>query len=244
MTEPQIIKDGRSWILYDADLLALPSEIFFDVEFLAQKGRLDQPDGGRGTCYFFRHNANDWVLRHYSRGGMIRRLLSDQYLGLAHSRSRSWREWHLLHRLYFEGLPVPRPVAARTSFNGCVYRADLITEQIPEVSTLAERISVQELTRENWYAVGACIRLFHNRGVWHADLNAHNVLLDKLGKVYLLDFDRGEFRGGQCWKKGTLQRLKRSLLKVCAQSASGAFPEQGWKTLMDGYTNCVNGAVK
>jgi 3-deoxy-D-manno-octulosonic acid kinase len=58
------------------------------------------------------------------------------------------------------------------------------------------------------------LRRFHEHGVQHADLNAHNVLLGRDGGVHLLDFDRGRLRERGAWEDTVLARLHRSLVKV------------------------------
>src|SRR5690606_1208472 len=113
-------------------------------------------------------------LRHYRRGGLIAKLFDDQYLWLGASRTRSFTEWRLLAELYKRELPVPAPVAARYVRSGLVYRADLITEELPPSKTLANLMA--ELDPQAWQAVGKTVARFHAQGVYHADLNAHNIL--------------------------------------------------------------------
>ena len=45
-----------------------------------------------------------------------------------------------------------------------------------------------------WRALGASIWKFHEAGVYHADMNAYNVQVDKDGDIWLLDFDKGALR--------------------------------------------------
>jgi 3-deoxy-D-manno-octulosonic acid kinase len=106
-------------------------------------------------------------------------------------------------------------LAVLTEFTSCVYCTGLIAEQISDVSTLTGGMALQNKTRDDWSVVDACIRLFHNRRVWHADLNAHSVLLYNQLKIFLLDFNRGSFRMGQAWEKENLSLLKRSIVNVC-----------------------------
>jgi len=67
---------------------------------------------------------------------------------------------------------------------------------------------------ESWLAAGRCIRRFHDAGVQHADLNAHNVMLGEDGEVWLLDFDRGRLRRPGRWQGRVIARLARSLSKL------------------------------
>ena len=76
---------------------------------------------------------------------------------------------------------------------------------------------------------------FHRAGVWHADLTAHNILLDQDGRSYLLDFDRGRLRRPGHWRQRNLARLLRSLRKIRPQVSETAYPEPQWQWLLAGY---------
>jgi 3-deoxy-D-manno-octulosonic acid kinase len=65
-----------------------------------------------------------------------------------------------------------------------------------------------------WSAVGRCLRGFHDAGVQHADLNAHNIMLGGQGETWVLDFDRGRLRESGSWREDVLDRLARSLAKI------------------------------
>ena len=177
------------------------------------------------------------MLKHYQRGGRVAALLGDRYIGSNCERSRSFREWRLLQRMHALGLPVPQPVAASCTRQGAFHRADLLTRQIKGVVTLADHLLACILADAGWRAVGACIRRFHNAGVYHADLNARNILLDAQNSgVYLIDFDKGRFRYlGESWKAANLARLQRSLLKFQALNEVFHFDQNGWNQLLDGY---------
>ena len=85
-----------------------------------------------------------------------------------------------------------------------------------------------------WHAIGSCVRRFHDAGVCHADLNAHNVLLDADGGVHLVDFDRGSIRAPGAWRTANLARLERSLAKLAgAETARGGALERA--ALRAGY---------
>jgi 3-deoxy-D-manno-octulosonic acid kinase len=77
---------------------------------------------------------------------------------------------------------------------------------------------------------------FHRAGVWHADLNAHNVLVTADG-LYLIDFDRGRMRiPSPAWQQANLQRLRRSLLKLgAAAGGEAAFETVVWQPLLYRY---------
>lgn len=214
---------GKSFILYDAALLDHADDGLF------APGADAAGAGGRGSAWLA--GGGEWVLRHYRRGGLAARFSDDRYLWTGLERTRPWCEWRLLDHLYKEGLPVPQPVAARVTRTGLAYRGDLLTRRIRDAVSLAERLTGAAPGGVPWRAVGACLRRFHDAGVWHADLNAHNLLLDTMDRVYLIDFDRGERRStGRGWQLSNLARLHRSLAKLVP-----AVPARGWAELMDGY---------
>lgn len=218
-------RTGDGAILYDDALLDDAETGLFEPPATA-----DAAVGGRGAAWMLKRGKDEWVLRHYRRGGVPGRFVRDRYLWVGLDASRPWREWRLLDSLYKEGMPVPQPVAARVQRAGLVYGGDLITRRIPATRSLAERLgSGGDIP---WSAVGRCLRRFHDAGVCHADLNAHNILLDQAGKPFLIDFDRGTRRGAGPWKQGNLSRLRRSLDKLTGESA---FNLKAWGALLEGY---------
>lgn len=208
---------------------------WFSVEWWRGRSALLGDAPGRGTTAFVQDGRRELALRHYRRGGLIGKLVSDCYLWAGLERSRPWREFRLLAVLFEQGLPVPRPVAARCVRVGLCYRADLITERLPGCP-LAEHLSNGPLSATTWRAVGACIARFHRAGVYHADLNARNILLDEAGLVSLLDFDQGDIRcqAGR-WQGQNLGRLLRSLEKFRRRQAGFAFSAADWQELLNGY---------
>ena len=222
-----------SGILYDASRLRKPAQELFTREYWASRGSHVEVAGGRASVSFIRTEEASWVLRHYRRGGLIAKLLDDQYLWLGAGRTRSFVEWRRLAELRNRELPVPAPVAARYVRSGLVYRADLITEELPPSKTLANLMA--ELDAQAWQAVGKTVARFHAQGVHHADLNAHNILLGESGAVYVLDFDRGRIRARGTWEEQVLARLKRSLEKIARQRTEARFSDREWGWLMEGY---------
>lgn len=221
-------------MLYNAALAGNFSPRWFDPAFWAQRGELAGAARGRGTTHFVRSGERDWVLRHYRRGGLAARLSTDRYLWRGEARTRPFAEWELTHRLHLAGLPVPVPVAARYVRRGGVYRGDIITERLAPTWSLAEALRIDALSLLTWVSIGRCIRRFHDLGVCHADLNAHNVLLAE-DSVYLVDFDRCELRPDGLWRDGNLVRLRRSLEKIAYGLPAERFTDADWHALLGGY---------
>jgi 3-deoxy-D-manno-octulosonic acid kinase len=228
-----LLRVAGGGILYDTSRLRKPGAEVFDVEYWRRQGALQEMAGGRASIAIVGAGAERWVLRHYRRGGFIARVSRDRYFWLGESRTRSFAEWRLLAELRRRGLPVPAPVAARYVRGALTYRADLITEHLPNTRTLADAITGAELPRESWEAIGRTIAQFHRAGAHHADLNAHNILLDSgTSQVYLLDFDRGRIEARGAWERDVLARLRRSLEKIKGQRSSVGFGEEQWNWLM------------
>src|SRR5690606_31319134 len=121
---------------------------------------------------------------------MAAALSADRYLWLGEARTRPLAELMLTLRLHADGLPVPRPVAVRYERHGPVYTADIITDYLPDTRTLAAVLADIDLPLPVWADIGRTIRRFHEWGLDHADLNAHNILLNRDGEVFLIDFDK------------------------------------------------------
>jgi 3-deoxy-D-manno-octulosonic acid kinase len=215
---------------------SLPSEQWFDAGYWESQRKVVARSGaGRGAVIFVRDANISWALRHYRRGGLIGKVNADRYFWTGEESSRAFSEWRLLYRLRELNLPVPTPVAARYVRSGWLYRADLLTETLPAVRTLADTITGARLTDEIWRKIGATIARFHVHGVAHADLNAHNILLGESASIWILDFDRGRIRPRGSWEQLVLGRLQRSLLKIQSQRTSVQFDDRDWQALMVGY---------
>ena len=235
------VKANKRYILYDAACIENPETLGFDANFWAARDAIIGCAEGRGTTFFVQHGGEDYVLRHYRRGGLIARLSPDQYVWTGLQRTRAWREWHLLARLITFELPAPQPVAAQVVRHGMTYSADIMTRRIPQTTTLAETLGRQAISAATWQEVGKVIGRFHRHGVWHADLNANNVLIDLDQRVYLIDFDRGRLRQPAVhWQQANLQRLLRSLHKLQNKTDKFYFAESDWQILLQAYSTAMS----
>jgi 3-deoxy-D-manno-octulosonic acid kinase len=225
----------REGMLTDASRAGNFTAEWFDPKWWEAQGGLERTARGRGTAWLVRAGERRMVLRHYRRGGLMASVSRDRYIWRGEAAARPFGEWYLMYHLHRAGLPVPAPVAARYVRRGLVYTGDLITEQIVDAQSLAQRLAVRALSILDWIAVGRCIRKFHDVGVYHADLNAHNVLFARDGSVYLVDFDRSRLRKPGLWRDANLVRLRRSLEKVTWGLPPGRITEADWHGLLDGY---------
>ena len=238
----KIARQGREVILYDDAVLSHADPALFAEASGTRVSHTVGSSGGRGATLSIDCAGQPCVLRHYYRGGLIGRLITDQFFWLGEARTRCFREWLLLEQLIQMGLPVPRPVAARYQRSALIYRADLITVRLADVESFASRLAHGRVPAEAWARVGECIARFHRTGVWHADLNAHNVQIDSTDRIFLLDFDRGRIRPvASSWQQSNLARLHRSLTKISANSAGAVkFTAQEWRWLVEGYNTALS----
>ena len=211
-------------------------ESLFDPEFWRRRGELQEAWGGRGSAWFIASGRRQWALRHFRRGGFLAQLSQDGYLWAGEDKVRAFAEWRLLELLWQRGLPVPKPVAARYSRAGLCYRCDLITQRIMDAKPLSALLAQGAVPEPLWRAVGAAVAQLHGAGVDHADLNAHNILLDLKGVVSVIDFDRGRLRAQGRWTSRNLQRLRRSLAKISRELPPDRYTTRTWGWFLAGYS--------
>jgi len=229
-------KDTTDAILFDADVSADIDIEWFSLDHWRARDALHVQAGGRGGVAIITTPAGECVLRHYRRGGMVAMLMGDRYLWTGADKTRAFAEFRLLAEITRRGLPGPQVVAARYHRRRLYYTADLITRRIDYARTLAECLDAKQLDIKLAEQVGTLIARFHRAGIWHADLNAHNILATP-DQLYLIDFDRGELRvPAAAWRLSNLQRLRRSLIKLgAAKQDDAAFDRLVWQPLLDAY---------
>jgi tRNA A-37 threonylcarbamoyl transferase component Bud32 len=139
-------------------------------------------------------------------------------------------------------IPTVRVLAALCrSVVGPLYQGELITEEIPGTRDLASfflnlhrPLSETEvrLTHQLARKAGRTVRLMHDQGVFHGDLNLKNLLLRVENRtspdIYIIDFDRS--RVGRSLstrdRMKNLLRLLRSAEKWRSQGASIRYTDE------------------
>lgn len=206
------LQAGNALILYDADALEVISAEWLFPAFWRRRRQVIATFGGRARALAVATDVGPAVLRRYHRGGMIAKVVRDRYLFTGYGRSRGLREWRILARLHARGLPVPAPLMASCERRGLCYRAGLLTRLIEGAVSLAE--AGHRLQSGHWQRLGATLARFSQAGVVHADLNAHNLLVDADGRWYVIDFDRARIGNRPVDPGPMLGRLERSLDKL------------------------------
>ena len=237
--KPEIVQhQAQNHAIHDPQWLDPLPPWLFDPGALRARKLITGSGAGRKPAWFFQLAGKTLVLRHYWRGGLVARFVSDSYLWTGLDRTRPFREWRLLACLRARGLPVPAPVAARALRHGALYRADLVTVAIPDTIPLDQRLRHTEIGTELWKHIGATIGRFHAAGACHADLNVRNILLDTEDNPWLIDWDQGGLRRPDpAWQRSNLDRLRRSLDKdpVLAEAAG-----HGWEAFLCGHASTRN----
>ena len=236
---PVIHKQKSLAVVYDASIIDVPGAEFFSVDYWKSRKALTGEAVGRGSAWFIDAPFGPVVLRQYLRGGWVAKFIRQSYFFTTVARSRPFREYHLLAALYELGLPVPQPVAAICEHHGIRSTGAIMTVRLSSVQTLADilpgNIGAPEYPEGFWKSIGKCIRRFHDAGVWHADLNARNILIDAGQQVFLIDFDKAQFTPGKVVNgKGNLERFKRSLSKLWPTGELSAM-QPAWVQVMAGY---------
>lgn len=252
MNKPAIVKpylektyqEGNVFCCYNANVVADFSPEMLNSEFWKKRNAITGSAQGRGTTWFVEYNAPEknlpsiqqWVLRHYYRGGLIGKIINDKYFFTGQKKTRAACEYQLLNILQILGLPAPQPIAFKVVKQGLFYQADLLSSRIENAQDLVAHLSKGELADEVWLEIGRVIRRFHNAGIYHHDLNSHNILLDENKKVWLIDFDRGEQRPvSSQWQQANMARLLRSFEKENVKVPNFHWQKNNWQVLLEGY---------
>ena len=230
----KILKTLNQMIWYDESLLNEQPELCCDVVFWQQQNKIIGSAQGRGTTWFIEQGNLEAALRHYRRGGLFGKFIKDRYIFTDWQNTRCFQEYQLLSQLIDAGVNVPKPIAARASKEGFCYRADLLSQKIPNARDLVSILQEQLLTKEIYQKIGIEIAKMHSVQVNHTDLNIHNILIDRNQQVWIIDFDKCFQQNGFTWKDKNLSRLKRSFIKELKKK-NIHWKEEDWLSLLAGY---------
>jgi 3-deoxy-D-manno-octulosonic acid kinase len=184
-------------------------------------GMFEQPPGrpaavlgGRTAVARIHLNGfGSMVIKHYRRGGWMRRVVRRTYLRWG--RPRCGGEFDMLLEVRRLGVRAPEPIAY--AYRGhLLYRCWLVTREIPLQASLADMGRTEPpAARRMIPAVADQIRRLIEHRIWHVDLHPGNVLVDPHDHVHLIDFDRAR---NVLWspallRRRYLDRWKRAVFK-------------------------------
>jgi len=133
---------------------------------------------GRGAAFGVRLGDARAVVRHAHRGGVIRFLSRDRFLG---HRYRFLREIDVAHRLAAAGIPTPAVLAGVAYLGPLSHTADVATQRLAGMDLAAVMFGptppIGDARRAVFEAVGRTVRRLHAAGFVHPDLQLRNVLV-------------------------------------------------------------------
>jgi 3-deoxy-D-manno-octulosonic acid kinase len=164
----------------------------------------DEPGGLDGRSPVVRMDLDGIgpvVVKTYTRGGVIRRVIHRTYLRTGSPRCR--KEYMLLNRLHRLGVRAPTPVAFACAGN-LFYHAWLVSKELQDTlpMTVTGKIAPDRCRMAMRDLEPQLSILVANR-ILHVDLHPGNVLVDPEGRAYLIDFDKA-----RTWRRGA-DRLRR-----------------------------------
>jgi len=160
------------------------------------------------------------VARRARRGGMVRLLLSDTFFGL---NPRPLRELRVSAEARRRGIAVAEPMGAMVEWLGpALYRGFFLTRALTGM-TLWDFVRTDEdsaVRNHVMLKARAAVATMHNLGLFHADLNLHNLFVtrqDESFAVVILDLDKARLYEGPLparMRRSNARRLLRSARKL------------------------------
>jgi hypothetical protein len=134
-----------------------------------------------------------WAVRRYHRGGAAARVLGDRHLRAG--VGRPLRELRASVEARARGVRTPAVVAGAVYFATPFYRADIVTELVPDAPSLADVIfgGAARGAAGALAAAGRLVRSLEEARVLHADLSAGNIVVPLGGagrEAWAIDLDR------------------------------------------------------
>jgi 3-deoxy-D-manno-octulosonic acid kinase len=158
--------------------------------------------------------------RRSRRGGMIASILSDVYAGMT---PRPLTELAVTIEAMRRGIPVAEPMGAMVEWIALVlYRGFFLTRAVPGM-TLWEFLKTDDDPTVRSHVLGqarSAIDTMHEKGLFHADLNLHNLLVTQVREsftVIIIDLDKSRLFDAPvsfAMRRANAARLIRSARKL------------------------------
>ena len=168
-------------------------------------------------------DGSELFARQAKRGGMARLLLSDTFFGLS---ARPFNELIVAAEAFRRGVPIAEPLGAMVHWLGpAIYRGFFLSRAIAGM-TLWQFIQTDDdpiVLKHILMTARAAIVTMHDKGLFHADLNLHNLMVTQSGesfKVVIIDLDKARLSDSSLdasQRHANAQRLLRSARKLDPQ---------------------------
>jgi 3-deoxy-D-manno-octulosonic acid kinase len=168
--------------------------------------------GGRGVVWLHDiPSIGSVVIKEYRRGGILRHFMRRHYL--RGGRTRPEREFDILSRAHAVGLDVPEPIACLT--RGAMYYRGWLVTRLIEGRSLVEVAQNTEALAPLMDAFARQVRLLVEHRIAHVDLHPGNVLVDGVGGLHVIDFDKATLFSGPLdeLRESYLVRWHRAVVK-------------------------------
>lgn len=165
------------------------------------------------------------LIRKYLRGGFLRFFNRDIYFG----QQRPFKEILITVEASLKGIPTPDMLAAVSiKVSGPFFRGYLVSKELSACSDLPAYLTTLAGAKKKSFSLekqsvikrtAEIIRLMHDKGFYHADLNLKNILVDTADphNIYLIDWDKSRFAGERLdlpERRSNVLRFCRSMVKL------------------------------
>lgn len=211
------IELGRRVLIIRQEILDHTAEIAVRLAAL----KAGSGAGNRASAYRLDLGEGlELVVRRSARGGMVRHFITDAYAGID---PRPFRELRITAEARRRGVSVAEPMGAMVEWIvPGLYRGFFMTRAISGM-TLWEfmRTDDDPAVREHvLMKARAAIVTMHDRGILHADLNLHNLMVTRSGESFaavILDLDKAQIGAhpiSSAGRRSNARRLLRSAHKL------------------------------
>jgi 3-deoxy-D-manno-octulosonic acid kinase len=227
---------GRRELVIHRDIASHGAEI---MQKLGELASASEAGAGNRRSAFRLNLAGGLELfaRRGRRGGMIGSILSDVYVGIA---PRPLNELALTVEAMRRGIPVAEPMGAMIEWIGpALYRGFFLTRAVRGM-TLWEFLKTDDDQMVRGHVLGqarAAIDTMQNKGLFHADLNLHNLLVTQTREsftVIIIDLDKARLFDAPlpaAMRRANAARLMRSARKL---DPSGQFLDASALSILQG----------
>jgi Lipopolysaccharide kinase (Kdo/WaaP) family len=218
------IRIGRRDLILHRDLLAHAAEL---LQRLTALDSGSEPGAGNRQSAFriAIAGAPEMYARHSRRGGLLGSIMQSINLGAIYlgTNPRPLRELAMTVEAINRGVPVAEPMGAVVEWIfPAIYRSVFLTRAVRGM-TLWEFILTDDDPTVRSHVLEqarAAIETMHAKGLSHADLNLHNLLVTRAGEsftVIILDLDKSRLYDSPlspAMRRANLARLARSARKL------------------------------
>jgi 3-deoxy-D-manno-octulosonic acid kinase len=178
-------------------------------------------EGNRGSAYrIYLGDGLELFARRGRRGGLIGSILSEVYVGIT---PRPLIELAVTVEAMRRGIPVAEPMGAMIEWlSPVLYRGFFLTRAVRGM-TLWEFLKTDDDPTVRTHVLGqarAAIDTMHDKGLFHADLNLHNLLVTQARdsfSVVVIDLDKSRLFDAPlsaAMRRANSARLMRSARKL------------------------------